>query len=406
MQPHQAVERPARRSPHGRRGRVGQRQVREPLHQAPDRLARLQPRQRRAEANVLTAAEADVRRFASADVEPVRVGERGWIAVGRRRHHRRHLVGADRAAAQRLVARGDPLRALDRRLEAQDLLHRRADQPRVGAQPGEFGRVAQQQINPVADQVGGGDVAAQQQVQAVDADLGVAERAGRRLLGEEVGDQIVARTGAPLGDGVVEVFEDGDGRRLGLPPLRLGGLALEDQLGRFGQRPKPRRVAGVDAQHPPHHRDRDLHGVVGDDVEATGRQPVELVPHDDLDLVLHRRDAPHQRRLDRLADPRVVGLVHPADAGVALAGTVHVGRLEGTDHRALLGAVGVLPLGGVGEPRPRIGHPRQQVGAALLIEPDRVLRPQPVEPLMPLIDRLGHPTPPTSIAREASAALT
>jgi hypothetical protein len=147
-------------------------------------------------------------------------------------------------------------------------------------------------------------------------------------------------------------------------------------------------IAASDQAADRQHRDRRRE--VGDDVEAAGRQAVQLALHDRPDVGLHPRHAAGERGLDRVADAGVVGIVHPADAAVAVAGPVHVGRLEAADQRALLGAVGVLPLGRIGEPGAGVCQPGQREGAAARIVVDLLVRPHLVEHRLPLIDALVH----------------
>ena len=97
-----------------------------------------------------------------------------------RRKKREALLLLHRAAADLHVARGDAAGDVHRRLVAQRLLDHRIDQLRVGLQLGQLGRIEQQQAHGVADQVGGGEVAADQQRREVDPQLDVAHRQRRR----------------------------------------------------------------------------------------------------------------------------------------------------------------------------------------------------------------------------------
>jgi hypothetical protein len=92
-----------------------------------------------------------------------RLRKLGRIVVGRA-EHLHHVVAAPQHLAVELDVDRDPARvALERRLVAQHLLDRRFHQLRPLPHQLKLLRVAQQQIEPVADQVGRRLVAGRQQ---------------------------------------------------------------------------------------------------------------------------------------------------------------------------------------------------------------------------------------------------
>lgn len=130
------------------------------MDQRADGHLRLELGQRAAEAEVRAVAEAEVPVARAGQVEPVGVLEALGVPVGRGEEQVGQLALAQRPPADRDVLGGDPDDRLGRRVVAGEFLDGRADQHRVLAQPGQLVGVAQQGEHAVADQVGGGLVAA------------------------------------------------------------------------------------------------------------------------------------------------------------------------------------------------------------------------------------------------------
>ena len=135
----------------------------------------------------------------AADVEPVRLGEHGRIAVGRPDTDQHVGVRGQRHALQ-LDRLGGPAPPVDhRRVVAQHLLDRARDQPWVRAQRRPAVPVLQQPPQRVAEQVGRRLVAGQQQPEQDRRDLLLVQRLTplvRRV--DEVGREVVARPCSPV----------------------------------------------------------------------------------------------------------------------------------------------------------------------------------------------------------------
>ena len=106
----------------------------------------LEPRQVHAEAVVLGDAERQMRVRLAVDVEPLRVVEDRFVAVGRRVVHRHLVAGLDLDVAQLGVGGRGATEVVQRVGPPQDLLDGAVDQCRVGAQLGQLlGMVEQRQ---------------------------------------------------------------------------------------------------------------------------------------------------------------------------------------------------------------------------------------------------------------------
>jgi hypothetical protein len=132
----------------------------------------------------------------AAQVEAVGVGELGGVAVGRPDEGHHHRARRDRAPTERHVLAGDARRALDLPIEAQQLLHRGADQRGIAAQPPEPIGMAQQGERAVADQVDGGLVPRDEEQDARGQQLDLAQAVARLLRGDQVRQHVGARRGA------------------------------------------------------------------------------------------------------------------------------------------------------------------------------------------------------------------
>ena len=149
--------------------------------------AQLEARQVRAEAPVHAAAERVVRVHLAVEAHLVGVGQRGLVGVDRAEADAHHVALADRAAEELGVLGGDAHDAADRRLPAQQLLHRRRHERRVGDELGPLlgvlAQVAEEAVERRAHGVEAGDEEEEADVEdvlageAVAVDLGVEEPA-------------------------------------------------------------------------------------------------------------------------------------------------------------------------------------------------------------------------------------
>ena len=153
---------------------------------------------RPADAVVDAAGERQVvEEVGAGEVEGGRVVEDRRVAVGAADQHVDPLAAADRLPRDLGVVEGDPGGALDRRVEAQRLLHRGTRERRVGHQRGPLVRVVEQRVDGVAEQVDGRLEAGDQQHPADRHQLDRPElEVPVALGGDERADQVVARLGA------------------------------------------------------------------------------------------------------------------------------------------------------------------------------------------------------------------
>ena len=157
-------------------GRAGEFDVAEPGEELADRHPSFHAGERHPGAGMHPGAEGEVPVGRPRDVEPVGVGELRRVAVGAADRHVDVSPGRELRAAQRRVHLKPPVADLVRAFEAQEFLHRRADQPGVLAQPSHLIREADQRLDPVADQVGRRLVARVQEEDAVVQQLQLAQR--------------------------------------------------------------------------------------------------------------------------------------------------------------------------------------------------------------------------------------
>ena len=185
-------------APDGRRVGLGEAQVREAVEQARQGDLGLQAGERRADADVGAAAEGDVR--ALAPVMSKRCGSSN--TAGSRLAPRRETTidwvawtgqpptSISREATRPVMSTGGSKRSTSSTAAP---IRRR-----VGAQLGEFAGVQEEEAHAIADQVGGGQVAADQQADEVGDQLAVGESAPVGLQRRHVADEIVGGTGAAL----------------------------------------------------------------------------------------------------------------------------------------------------------------------------------------------------------------
>src|SRR5947207_9279432 len=119
-----------RSPPHERLGRRREPEAGQPSQQRPERDLRLEPRERRAEAVVAAAAEADVLRLAlGEDVQRVGIREALRVAIGGAEDHDHRAAATDRLSPQLDVRCGPAVqRPLDGPVEADKLLDRPREQ--------------------------------------------------------------------------------------------------------------------------------------------------------------------------------------------------------------------------------------------------------------------------------------
>src|SRR5262249_37840538 len=298
----------------------------ETLHEATDRHLPLHAGQPHARAGVDADAEGQVPVGVPTDVEPVRIGELGRIAVGRSDADVHVGTGGHLDAVQHRVSCGSAVAELVRALEAEKLLHGGADEVRVRPQGGQRVRVAEQQVHRVADQVGGGLVPGIEQEDAVVQQLELAEplvgrapgsqRAARGQLGENLA-LVVARLSPTARDEIPQVgLELVDGAVAALALLR-GQHRLKPT--QDGERPVAQRapLALGHPQHVTYQLDRDGRGEVRDQVHsaASGRA-IEHAVYEGVDGGLQRHQRPRgERGGEQLADPTVIRRVVEDEAG-------------------------------------------------------------------------------------------
>src|SRR5436309_1370390 len=104
----------------------------------------LDPRERRAEAEVSGPAEGEVTVVLAGNVETIGVGEALGIAVGRAHHRNDYLARADLAPAHLHIGGGEAARVLARTLVPEKLLDRGRDEGEDAPEPRELGRVPQE----------------------------------------------------------------------------------------------------------------------------------------------------------------------------------------------------------------------------------------------------------------------
>src|SRR4030095_2208373 len=127
------------------------------------------------------------------------------ISIGGGEEHEHRLAATHRAAADAAFGRGDAPALRHRRLEAQNLLDGVVDQRGVGAQLVELRRVPKQEPHAVADEIGGGYVAGDQQQFAHRHDLVVVETIAGLFRGDQRAEQVVPRRAPPPGKHVAQV---------------------------------------------------------------------------------------------------------------------------------------------------------------------------------------------------------
>ena len=188
--------------------------ARESLDQHLERDAPFEARELRPEAVVDAAPEREVRTCVPGDIEAFGVVEGRGITVGGADENDDVVAPAQAESVHLAVLDHAPERRLRRRVVAQQLLDRRGDEPGLFAQPLELGAVAKQGEEAVADEVGGGLVAGDDQQAQHVQHLALGEPFAFVLGLDECAQDVVAGVGAPLLDDRAEV---------GVERLRGGG---------------------------------------------------------------------------------------------------------------------------------------------------------------------------------------
>src|SRR5688572_3341354 len=198
-----AAKREPLRPPHEERVDARDAAIRalEPSQLGNERLeydARLEPRERRPEAEVFAEAEAREAREIAIEREPVGLVEAALVAIGRAQEHRDIAAARDAHAADLGIRGRRAKHDLHGRVVAEPLLDERGDERRIARYGVQHVAVLEQRLGEVPDQVGGGLVAGHEQQQDELDHLSVGECDLALLLGEDQADQIVARVRAAL----------------------------------------------------------------------------------------------------------------------------------------------------------------------------------------------------------------
>ncbi len=269
-------------------------------------------------------AEGEVAVRCPRHIEPLRLGELIGIAVGGADAQRDRRCRRDRDAANRDACGRHAVAELVRALEAQELLHRRAYQRRIGDQPRLLARPCRQQMQAVADQVGRRLVAGIEDEDAVVQEFGLAQPLARfrarRFAGDETRQHVglgIPRPPPPLGDQILQIGGEFLDRAIADVELRRRRRRLERPEDR--QRPAAQRSAlrARHAEEVADHLDRDRRREIGDDVEG-------LLMRDGVDEGIDQRDdsrlhdtdgARRQRAGDQSPNPAVQRRVVEHQAG-------------------------------------------------------------------------------------------
>src|SRR2546428_10737818 len=144
-------------------------------------------------AEVNAPAEGDVAVVGTSEVETIRVGNLGGIAIRGADEGHPHLPLADRPAADIDVRARDARGALHGTIVTQQLLDGTRDEPGRLAQPTELSWMAQECQGPVTDQVDRRLVAGDEQEDARREQLVLDQLVARLFGGDDPGQEIAAR---------------------------------------------------------------------------------------------------------------------------------------------------------------------------------------------------------------------
>src|SRR5208282_2849197 len=181
-----------------RRAGVRKAQFGEALQHGANRDRTLKARETGTQAEMDSLAKRQMVVGGARDIELVRVREMRGIAVRRRYHHEYARVRLQIGATEVDVVRYRADRRLYGPVVAQHLFDRIRHQFGLAAQRRDLVRIARQRQRPVADQIGGGLVAGQQQQQNELQQLARAQRFALFVRGDERAYQVGSRLRAAL----------------------------------------------------------------------------------------------------------------------------------------------------------------------------------------------------------------
>ena len=277
------------------------------------------PGQRGAQTTVDSVAEPEVLRLGAVavDVELVGVGECFRIPVRRGADQEHRFARRNGAAGQMRLFEGVADVVLDRSFVAQQLFHRRRDLTAVVEQFLPLVRVAREDHDRVADQLGDGLGAGPTQKHCETGYFDIVEFAqltvgSGDLRGDQPADHVVLRICAPFLDQVVVVHRRIDvGLHTGFADLDLSRFAMQ-----AGVDPVPDLLPGLlrHAGHPGDDLHRERGGEVLDDVELVGVDGAQILV-DQLDhrLPLRLDRSGGECLVEQAAHVAVVGRIHEDD---------------------------------------------------------------------------------------------
>ena len=249
--------------------------LREALQQRLEDDPALKPRERGAQAIMDAPAQGQVGTLGTADVEAVGMVEGLRVAIGGADQEDDVVLPAQFEPVHLAVREGAAEERLGRRIVAQQFFHRGGDQARILAQPPELVRVAQQREHPVADQVGGGLVAGdQEQAQHVER-LALGQPLALVLHLHQRAQDVVAGLDPALRDNRPEIRVELAGGVHGDGALAGTDRGLQQPGALIRPEPEPVPVLRRYAQHLRDHDDRQGLGERGHEIEA--RCGVDLV---------------------------------------------------------------------------------------------------------------------------------
>jgi len=226
----------------------------EPVEHAVDRLLRLDPGERGAEAEVDALPEAEMRAVRAVEIEAVGLDEAPLVAIGRAEHRDHHRAGRDRDAAE-LDRPGRPAHQdLDRPVVAQHLLDEVRHERAIVRDRLRDRRLPHQREHAAPDQVRRRLVARDEQARHEARDLGRRQHA--RVVGrgvDQLRDDVVAGAALLRRDDAVEI-----GAELRDLPPRVAPARRPHRLGdRVAPALEVRVTIALDPEQQRDHRDRD-----------------------------------------------------------------------------------------------------------------------------------------------------
>ena len=241
---------------------------------APQARLQLDPRERRADADVDAAAEADVLGgVRAADVEAVGIGEDAWVAVGRAEEQRDLRAAGDRRRRPTSTPSSSTQRSNSCSGGSQRISSSTARSGHLARhEPLPLVAVAQQRADAVAERVHGRLVAGVEQHDDGRDDLVVGEPPAVDARLDERADHVVPRRAAPLLDQPEHVVAElGGGAASPTPPAPR---SCRTRTSSRDVRPVEQVAAAIGrhAEQAADDRDRVRLGVVAEQVEAVARR--------------------------------------------------------------------------------------------------------------------------------------